>query len=65
MSDVLKKDKLKEGVSVLTLNRPEVLNSLNKELVDSLLDAFDEIYEDNSIRICNYYWRRKGFLQRS
>ena len=50
MSDVLKKDKLKEGVSVLTLNRPEVLNSLNKELVDSLLDAFDEIYEDNSIR---------------
>ena len=50
MSDVLKKDKLKEGVSVLTLNRPEVLNSLNKELVDSLLDAFNEIYEDNSIR---------------
>ena len=45
MSDVLKKDKLKEGISVLTLNRPEVLNSLNKELVDSLLDAFDEIYK--------------------
>ena len=30
MTDVLKKDKLKEGVSVLTLNIPEVLNSLNK-----------------------------------
>jgi enoyl-CoA hydratase/carnithine racemase len=42
MSDVLKVDNLKEGVSILTLNRPEVLNSLNKELVDSLLDAFNK-----------------------
>ena len=30
MSDVLKVDNLKEGVSILTLNRPQVLNSLNK-----------------------------------
>ena len=44
MSDVLKVDNLKEGVSILTLNRPEVLNSLNKELIDSLLTAFDDIY---------------------
>ena len=44
MSDVLKVDNLKEGVSILTLNRPEVLNSLNKDLIDSLLEAFDEIY---------------------
>ena len=50
MSDVLKVDNLKEGVSILTLNRPEVLNSLNKELIDSLLKAFDDIYENNSIR---------------
>ena len=40
MSDVLKKENLKEGVSILTLNRPEVLNSLNKELIESLLEAF-------------------------
>ena len=61
MTDVLKKDKLKEGVSVLTLNRPEVLNSLNKELVDSLLDAFDEIYEDNSIRSVIITGEGRGF----
>ena len=61
MSDVLKKDKLKEGVSVLTLNRPEVLNSLNKELVDSLLDAFNEIYEDNSIRSVIITGEGRGF----
>ena len=36
MSDLLKKENLKEGVSILTLNRPEVLNSLNKELIDAL-----------------------------
>ena len=50
MTEVLKVENLKEGVTILTLNRPEVLNSLNKELVDSLLEAFNEIYEDSSIR---------------
>ena len=61
MNEVLKIDKLKEGVSILTLNRPEVLNSLNKELVDSLLDAFDEIYEDNSIRSVIITGEGRGF----
>ena len=57
MTEVLKVENLKEGVTILTLNRPEVLNSLNKELVDSLLEAFNEIYEDSS-KISDHNWRR-------
>ena len=61
MNEVLKIDNLDEGVSILTLNRPEVLNSLNKELIDSLLVAFDKIYEDNSIRSVILTGEGRGF----
>jgi len=61
MTEVLKVDNSKEGVSILTLNRPEVLNSLNKELVDSLLEAFNEIYEDSSIRSVIITGEGRGF----
>ena len=30
-----------KGVYVITLNRPKVLNSLNKEIIDELLEAFE------------------------
>ena len=61
MNEVLKIDNLEEGVSILTLNRPEVLNSLNKELVDSLLEAFNEIYENDSIRSVIITGEGRGF----
>ncbi len=61
MNEVLKIENLDEGVSILTLNRPEVLNSLNKELIDSLLEAFNEIYEDNSIRSVILTGEGRGF----
>ena len=61
MTEVLKVENLKEGVTILTLNRPEVLNSLNKELVDSLLEAFNEIYEDSSIRSVIITGEGRGF----
>ena len=62
MSDLLKKENLKKGyVSILTLNRPEVLNSLNKELIDALFEAFDEIYDDNSIRSVIITGEGRGF----
>ena len=61
MNKVLKIDNLDEGVSILTLNRPEVLNSLNKELIDSLLKAFDDIYENNSIRSVIITGEGRGF----
>ena len=38
----LKTEMKEKGVFVITLNRPKVLNSLNKEIIDELLEAFDK-----------------------
>ena len=61
MSDTLKIENLKEGVCILTLNRPEVLNSLNKDLIDSLLIALNDVYRDNSIRSVIITGEGRGF----
>ena len=42
----------KEGaVDWVTLNRPESLNALNKRLIDELLDYFQALYWDKSVRV--------------
>ena len=46
----LKTEIKEKGVFVITLNRPKVLNSLNKEIIDELLEVFDKAYEDQSVR---------------
>lgn len=40
----------REGYSVLTLNRPDKLNALNRELLDALYEAIESIRDDRSIR---------------
>ncbi|ETA72385.1 MULTISPECIES: crotonase/enoyl-CoA hydratase family protein [Mesorhizobium] len=40
----------RDGVSVLTLNRPEKLNALNYALIDRLLAVLDDIEVDGSVR---------------
>ena len=57
----LKTEMRDKGVFVITLNRPKVLNSLNKEIIDELLEAFDKAYEDQSIRTVVLTGEGRGF----
>lgn len=41
----------KEGISVVTINRPEALNSLNTEVLNDLEKYFSEVREDKSTRV--------------
>jgi enoyl-CoA hydratase/carnithine racemase len=49
MADLVLND-TRDGVTVLTLNRPEKLNALNYALIDRLLAALDDIEVDDSVR---------------
>ncbi len=41
----------KEGIGYLTLNRPEVRNAFNQEMIDELQEALRVIDKDNEIRV--------------
>jgi enoyl-CoA hydratase len=50
MSDVLLRER-RGAVEVLTLNRPEKRNALNRELLDALGAAFAELESDDDVRV--------------
>jgi len=41
----------KDGVAVLTLNRPDVLNSVNMEMRSEIAGILDELEADSAIRL--------------
>jgi enoyl-CoA hydratase len=40
-----------EATATITLNRPEALNAFSKEVVDEVLQALEEIRNDENIRV--------------
>jgi enoyl-CoA hydratase len=40
-----------EGVATITLNRPEALNAMSKEVVDEILQAIEDIKRDENVRV--------------
>jgi enoyl-CoA hydratase/carnithine racemase len=40
-----------DGIATLVLNRPQVLNAMNPELIQTLQEALDQIETDESIRV--------------
>jgi enoyl-CoA hydratase len=53
--------KPRDGVALITLNRPSRLNALTTTLVQSLHDTLDEIAIDNSIRVIVITGAGRGF----
>ena len=49
MSDIVKYD-LHDGVAVITLHRPEAMNSFNTELRAAVMDAFAKARDDDAVR---------------
>lgn len=44
-------DKLQESIYCLTINRPKVLNALNKQTITEMASAIDIVANDNSARV--------------
>ncbi len=61
MNDTLKTEINEKGVFLITLNRPQVLNSLNRDIIEALLGAFDEAYSNTSIRTVVLTGEGRGF----
>jgi enoyl-CoA hydratase len=40
-----------EGIAVVTLNRPEAMNALNKEMGEAIRDAFGDLNRDKEIKV--------------
>jgi enoyl-CoA hydratase/carnithine racemase len=50
MNNAIEKELLETGVLVLRLNRPEVLNAMNRDLIVGLLDSINETIHDEKVR---------------
>ncbi len=48
---VVETERVREGVTLVTLNRPESLNAMNHELVASVHNVLDEVDGDHSCRV--------------
>jgi 2-(1,2-epoxy-1,2-dihydrophenyl)acetyl-CoA isomerase len=50
-----------EGIALLSLNRPEVLNALNETMKNELIHALKETEEDDNVRVMILTGRGRGF----
>ena len=63
MKEVVKREINDSGVMTVTLNRPESLNSLNYELVSSVIKAFEEATSNDQVRAVILTGEGRGFVQ--
>src|ERR1700749_3941295 len=41
---------LEKGTLIITINRPDKMNALNKDVIDELSKALEEVYNNNEIK---------------
>ncbi|AZR74058.1 crotonase [Anoxybacter fermentans] len=51
-----------DGIGILTINRPEALNALNRELLNELKEAIAQIKDDPEIKVCIITGEGKAFV---
>jgi len=61
MNTAIQKELNESGVLLIKLNRPEVLNAMNKDLIVGLLDTFNEIENDENVRVVVITGNGRGF----
>lgn len=61
MNTTIKKELKDNGVLILTLNRPEVLNAMNKDLIMGLYEIFQEIEKEKDSRVIVITGEGRGF----
>jgi 2-(1,2-epoxy-1,2-dihydrophenyl)acetyl-CoA isomerase len=61
MTEILQKDLSAGGVLTLRMNRPEVLNSLNSDIVFALIEELTNAAQDNKVRAIVLTGNGRGF----
>jgi 2-(1,2-epoxy-1,2-dihydrophenyl)acetyl-CoA isomerase len=54
-------EQVKDGVAVLTLNRPDRLNAMSRPMLDALLEALPRLAEDPEIGVVVLTGAGRGF----
>jgi len=61
----VKLDRNADGTAVLTLNRPQVLNSINQQLIEELRAVIAEVARDDGMRVLVLTGAGRAALERS
>ena len=59
--DLVLLDLTREGVAVITLNRPDVHNAFNPDVINRLSEIFDDLAKADHIRLVLIEGRGKSF----
>ena len=61
MAEAIQTELSKSGVFLIRLNRPEVLNSMNRDLIMGLLETMKEVNDDPKVRVVVITGNGRGF----
>ena len=61
MAEAIQTELSESGIFLISLNRPEVLNSMNKDLIMGLLETMKKINDDPKVRVVVITGKGRGF----